>query len=109
MNKCECLGNGISSILILGGRYTPRQWSCFDFFYDDHQAPSIYFTVNPNTVSNGPPKLPIVYNILVRVATFDSWSFVKISLKCNDYNPSAFNQLPDNQNALVQCLPVILD
>ena len=26
--KYEYLGNGISSPLILGGRYTPRQWSC---------------------------------------------------------------------------------
>ena len=26
--KCEYLGNGISSPLILGGRYTLRQWSC---------------------------------------------------------------------------------
>ena len=29
MKNCEYLGKGISSPLMLGGRYTPRQWSCF--------------------------------------------------------------------------------
>ena len=29
MNNCEYLGKGISSPLMLGGRYTPQQWSCF--------------------------------------------------------------------------------
>ena len=28
MKNCEYLGKGISSPLMLGGRYTPRQWSC---------------------------------------------------------------------------------
>ena len=28
MKNCEYLGKGISSPLMLCGRYTPRQWSC---------------------------------------------------------------------------------
>ena len=28
-NYCEYLGKGISSPLMLGGRYTPRQWFCY--------------------------------------------------------------------------------
>ena len=30
MKNCEYLGKGISSSLMLGGRYTPRQWSCYN-------------------------------------------------------------------------------
>ena len=33
MKKCEYLGKAISSPLMLGGRYTPRQWSCFQKFF----------------------------------------------------------------------------
>ena len=29
MKNCEYLGKSISSTLMIGGRYTPRQWSCF--------------------------------------------------------------------------------
>ena len=32
MKNCEYLGKAISSPLMLGGRYTPRQWSCQKFF-----------------------------------------------------------------------------
>ena len=32
MKNCEYLGKAISSPLMLGGRYTPRQWSCFQKF-----------------------------------------------------------------------------
>ena len=31
MKNCEYLGKAISSPLMLGGRYTPRQWSCQKF------------------------------------------------------------------------------
>ena len=31
MKNCEYLGKGISSPLMLGGRYTPRQWSCYSW------------------------------------------------------------------------------
>ena len=32
MKNCEYLGKAISSPLMLGGRYTSRQWSCFQKF-----------------------------------------------------------------------------
>ena len=32
MKNCEYLGKAVSSPLMLGGRYTPRQWSCFQKF-----------------------------------------------------------------------------
>ena len=32
MKNCEYLGKAISSPLMLSGRYTPRQWSCFQKF-----------------------------------------------------------------------------
>ena len=31
MKNCEYLGKANSSALMLGGRYTPRQWSCQKF------------------------------------------------------------------------------
>ena len=33
MKNCEYLRKAISSPLMLGGRYTPRQWSCQKFLF----------------------------------------------------------------------------
>ena len=33
LENCEYLGNGISSSLMLGWRYTPRQWSCLSYVF----------------------------------------------------------------------------
>ena len=42
MKNCEYLGKAISSSLMLGGRYTPRQWSCF-FFVSPKMAAILNF------------------------------------------------------------------
>ena len=37
MKNHEYLGKGISSPVMLGGRYIPRQWSCLQIFYAPFQ------------------------------------------------------------------------
>ena len=34
--KCEYLGKGISSPVMLGGRYIPQQWSCYKVTLNSH-------------------------------------------------------------------------
>ena len=45
MKNCEYLGKAISSPLMLGGRYTPRQWSCQKFLSPQKWWPFRIFKV----------------------------------------------------------------
>ena len=56
MKNCEYLGKAISSPLMLGGRYTPRQWSCFQKFLS-HQKWWSFLKFLQNTKMLIPRKL----------------------------------------------------
>ena len=45
MKNCEYLGKAISSPLMLGGRYTPRQWSCQKIFVSPKMVAILNFKV----------------------------------------------------------------
>ena len=64
MKNCEYLGKGISSPLMLSGRYTPRQWSCVT--YDAHNV----WNVLPDDIYSA------TYHLLLRKET-ESLSFHK--------------------------------
>ena len=55
MKNCEYLAKGISSPVMLGGRYIPRQWSCYAMKFNFLQN-QLYLHVYCNFKAAGVPR-----------------------------------------------------